>query len=216
MISENFKKRFLTSLILLLLVIIIFTFKPILVLVLIVIGNFAIIEFFKIIQKICKNKLKQLFFNIMFIIYLFTFCTFFFIFSNFLQLKILLFTFLVCCVASDLGGYFFGKFLKGPKLSKISPNKTIAGSLGSILLSCISIQTILIFYNISLNFKILLLGLSISIACQIGDIFFSFLKRKANLKDTENYLPGHGGFLDRIDGILLGIPVGFLFLKILL
>ena len=119
---------------------------------------------------------------------------------------ILLFT----CIASDVGGYVFGKFFKGPKLSKISPNKTIAGSVGSILLS--SITFLMLFYYFTKNFelKILSIGIITSASCQIGDLFFSYFKRKSKLKDTGNLLPGHGGILDRVDGILLGMPIGFI------
>ena len=111
--------------------------------------------------------------------------------------------------------WVFGKFFEGPKLSKISPNKTIAGSIGSIFLS--SITLIIIIYFFTKNFELynLFIAIITSVSCQLGDLFFSYLKRKSKLKDTGNLLPGHGGVLDRVDGILLGMPIGFITLLLL-
>ena len=113
-------------------------------------------------------------------------------------------------MASDIGGFLFGKILKGPKLTKISPNKTISGAIGSLIFSSFSILIMIYYLTKSFDPYILLIGCIISISCQIGDLFFSYLKRKSFLKDSGNFLPGHGGILDRIDGMLLGIPIGFL------
>ena len=113
---------------------------------------------------------------------------------------------LVGCVASDIGGYVFGKIFKGPKLTKISPNKTIAGSLGSFTLASLTTLSLIFLETNIINFSIFLIGLNTSLFCQLGDLFFSYLKRKAKLKDTGNFLPGHGGILDRLDGIFFGIP----------
>tara|TARA_B100001769_G_C21565829_1_gene321183 strand:- start:42 stop:383 length:342 start_codon:yes stop_codon:yes gene_type:complete len=110
----------------------------------------------------------------------------------------------------------FGKLFKGPKLTKISPNKTISGSLGSFTFSFLLVILFsLIFQNIIPLINLIILAGSISLGCQLGDILFSYLKRKANLKDTGKILPGHGGILDRIDGMMIGIPFGLLFLLIL-
>ena len=105
--------------------------------------------------------------------------------------------------------------MKGPKLTKISPNKTISGAIGSIIFTILSISFIsnIFFKNFSL--KILIISVVISLSCQIGDLFFSLIKRKAKLKDTGNFLPGHGGVLDRLDGILIGVPVGLIIFLIL-
>ena len=111
---------------------------------------------------------------------------------------------------SDIGGYFFGKIFKGKKLTKISPNKTYSGSIGSIVLSSSSLIFIDLvqkfFFNLNLiNFfqiKYLLITILISIVCQLGDLYVSFWKRKLNVKNTSNILPGHGGVLDRIDGLI--------------
>jgi phosphatidate cytidylyltransferase len=110
-----------------------------------------------------------------------------------------------------MGGFIFGKLFKGPKLTKISPNKTYSGAIGSIIFSVIVFSSLIFYFTGEFNYLILFTGIIISTACQIGDLFFSHLKRKARIKDTGNILPGHGGVLDRLDGIFLGIPFGFLF-----
>ncbi len=134
---------------------------------------------------------------------------------NDIHFKIILFIILLICISSDIGGILFGKILKGPKLTKISPNKTISGSLGSFILSMLTSSILLDYiFNTDLLNNILL-GFFVSLSVQFGDLFFSYLKRKASLKNTGNILPGHGGILDRIDGILLGIPVGLVYILIL-
>jgi phosphatidate cytidylyltransferase len=215
MIIKDLRKRILTSLILLFLIFLIIKFNFILVYSLIVLGVVSCLEFFNIIKKIFNNKYYLLTYNLLFIIYVFIFSLLFFFFSNILQLKIILFTLLFGCIASDIGGFIFGKIFKGPKLTKISPNKTISGSLGSFIFSCITIALIFYYYTENTNINILIIGLITSLFCQLGDLFFSFLKRKAKIKDTGNFLPGHGGALDRVDGIFLGIPFGFMALAIL-
>ena len=127
-----------------------------------------------------------------------------FFFSNFISLKILIFIILFGCIASDLGGFIFGKIFKGPKLTKISPNKTYSGAIGSLILTIITISLMFLFILKLFNYNIILISLIISISCQLGDLVFSYLKRKANIKDTGNFLPGHGRVLDRLDGIFFG------------
>ena len=210
MIVTNLKKRIYTSLALLLLVILIIKFKTILVFSLIVLGILSLIEFFEITKKIFKNRFYSLISNIFFLIYLFIFCLIFFFFSNFIQLKFILFSLLLGCIASDIGGFAFGKIFKGPKLTKISPKKTYAGALGSILFTSLTLFSLIFFLPVNVNYLIFIIAIITSIACQIGDLFFSYLKRKAKIKDTGNFLPGHGGVLDRLDGIFLGIPAGFI------
>ena len=119
------------------------------------------------------------------------------------------------CIFTDIGGYIFGKTFKGPKLTKISPKKTYAGAAGSIFFTLIIISLLFYYFLHSFNYKIIIIAFTTSIFCQIGDLIFSFLKRKAKLKDTGKFLPGHGGILDRLDGIFLGIPFGFLTLILL-
>jgi phosphatidate cytidylyltransferase len=213
--KKNLKKRVYTSIALFVLLLLMLIDNYALGYFLMVIATYSILEFFQIIKLILeKNKIKQLFINLVFIFYIFAFCAFFLTLSFFLHLKILLFIILLTCVVSDIGGFVFGKIFKGPKLTKISPKKTISGAIGSIIFS-----SAFVFMSISYLTKnfypyIFMTGCIISISCQIGDLFFSFLKRKASLKDTGNFLPGHGGFLDRIDGILLGVPIGFIILLI--
>ncbi len=207
--SINFKKRIYTSLFLFILLTLIYMSKFFLVLGLIIVGVVSLLEFFNIIKKLSKNYLISFFANSLFTIYIFLFCFLFFFFVNFYQLKIILFAILLCCIASDIGGYIFGKTLKGPKLTKISPNKTISGAAGSLISSLI-IFSVYIYLNTGVfNNKILFVSLITSVSCQVGDLLISYLKRKAKIKDTGNLLPGHGGILDRVDGILIGLPIGF-------
>ena len=208
MMEKNLKKRIFTSIALLLLTSLFFLSQFVLIYTLIVLGVLSIMEFTNLINKIIKQPKLIFFSNILFIIYIFLFSFFFFYFSNIFQLKILLFLILLACIASDVGGFIVGKTLKGPKLSKLSPNKTISGSFGSLVFASIFFSLGFFYLTNSINFKIILVGLLTSVFCQLGDLFFSFLKRKANMKDTGKILPGHGGILDRFDGILFGIPVG--------
>lgn len=122
------------------------------------------------------------------------------------------------CICSDIGGYIIGKSIGGKKLTKISPNKTISGSFGSF---CFSIVPLLIFYNINsseylLSISNFLMCLFTSLVCQLGDLFISYLKRKAKVKDTGNILPGHGGLMDRVDGIIFAIPFAFILSKLII
>ena len=214
MIKKNLKKRIYTSLLLVLLIFLMLNYNVILAYTLIILGTLSIIEFLNLTKKTFKTKFKLLTSNFFFIIYILLFCYIFFFFSNILQLKLILFSILFCCIASDVGGFIFGKIFKGPKLTKISPNKTIIGSLGSIFLSIIIMSISIFYFTNSVNLKIIIIASLTSVATQLGDLFFSLLKRKAKIKDTGNFLPGHGGVLDRIDGILLGIPIGFISLVI--
>ena len=116
------------------------------------------------------------------------------------------------CIFSDIGGYIVGKSIGGPKLTSISPNKTISGAIGSILLAIIGTFSVNILLDVLDQRKIITYVwiIAMSIFCQIGDLFISFLKRKAKVKDTGNILPGHGGILDRVDGLIIAVPFGIL------
>ena len=118
------------------------------------------------------------------------------------------------CIFTDMGGYIFGKILKGPKLTKISPKKTYTGVFGSFFLPLIAG---LVVYEYEFTDQIpadglyfLIIVLFISLISQIGDLIISYFKRKAKLKDTGKILPGHGGLLDRIDGMIFVFPFCYL------
>lgn len=132
----------------------------------------------------------------------------------------LLFVILIC-VFSDTGGYIVGKLIGGKKLTNISPNKTISGSIGSFIFSIFPLIIFLtVFSDSNLNFiaenmkknvyALIATSLFLSLICQIGDLFISYFKRQAKVKDTGSILPGHGGLLDRIDGLIFVIPVAFI------
>ena len=215
MILNNFKKRFLTSVFLLFLFFLIFKSYIILNYCLIVLGVLSILEFLNLSRKIFKNKLGLILLNIFFISFIFIFCFIFLMFFNNTLLKYTLSIILFGCIASDIGGFIFGKIFKGPKLTKISPNKTYSGAIGSIVLTLITVSILFYYFLKIFNLDTIILALVVSIFCQLGDLLFSLLKRKAKIKDTGNILPGHGGVLDRLDGIYLGIPVGILTLALL-
>ena len=135
---------------------------------------------------------------------------------------------LFICIFTDIGGYVFGKFFRGPKLTKISPKKTYSGVVGGYLFSIIFIT--FFFNNLDfiseltkievtpqeLSFENFILTIYISTASQFGDIIVSFFKRKSNIKDTGKIIPGHGGLLDRIDGMIFAYPAAYLLYKILI
>ena len=124
---------------------------------------------------------------------------------------------IIVCIFTDTGGYIFGKTFKGPKLTKISPKKTYSGVIGSFLISLLFGLIYIKYFGQKIRtlletdpFFIILLILFISSVSQIGDLIISYFKRKAKLKDTGKILPGHGGFLDRIDGIIFVMPITYL------
>ena len=113
---------------------------------------------------------------------------------------------------SDIGGYIFGKLFGGPKLTQISPNKTWAGAIGSIILSQFAFLIFFLNSNYKFNIIIIFMQLFLSMIGQFGDILMSYIKRKNNKKDTSNFIPGHGGFLDRVDGLIWIIIFGNFFI----
>ena len=122
---------------------------------------------------------------------------------------------ILICVATDIGGYAFGKLFKGPKLTKVSPNKTYSGVIGSYLCSLtVSYFFILYFQNfLIIEINLFLVTVLVSSVSQIGDIILSYFKRLSNLKDTGKLIPGHGGILDRVDGMIFALPfLNFFFL----
>tara|TARA_Y100000591_G_scaffold295338_1_gene284562 strand:+ start:1251 stop:1898 length:648 start_codon:yes stop_codon:yes gene_type:complete len=126
---------------------------------------------------------------------------------------------IIICISTDIGGYFFGKTFKGPKLTKISPNKTYSGMLGGYFVSIVTVN-LFFYYTFFENFeiftfKILIIVLLLSSISQIGDITISYFKRLSKIKNTGNIIPGHGGLLDRIDGMIFVFPFSYLILKII-
>lgn len=123
---------------------------------------------------------------------------------------------LLICIFSDVGGYIFGKIFKGPKITKISPNKTYTGSFGSFFCSvfflylCLNFISFLNEYNFDFSIINICLILTLSLSNQIGDLLISFFKRLYNQKDTGHLIPGHGGILDRIDGMIFTFPISLL------
>tara|TARA_B100000963_G_C22427881_1_gene580710 strand:- start:95 stop:760 length:666 start_codon:yes stop_codon:yes gene_type:complete len=131
------------------------------------------------------------------------------------------------CIFTDIGGYIFGRLFKGPKLTKISPNKTYSGAFGGFLLAIVAslIYSYYInsapwshfpwkFLELTKNYEatFLIFVLIISLTSQIGDLIISYFKRLAKIKDTGKIIPGHGGLLDRIDGLIFAIPISYLFI----
>ena len=123
---------------------------------------------------------------------------------------------ILICISTDTGGFIFGKLLGGIKLTRISPNKTYSGVLGSFFLSITLGHFYYIFFKeyLILEINYLIFVTIISLISQFGDLIISFIKRKAKLKDTGSILPGHGGILDRIDGVLIALPFGLVLISI--
>jgi phosphatidate cytidylyltransferase len=117
---------------------------------------------------------------------------------------------IIICTSTDIGGYVFGKIFKGPKLTKISPKKTYSGMIGGYLLSLISLSVIINFIDYENSIFLFLLTILISTASQLGDIIVSYFKRLSKIKNTGKLIPGHGGLLDRIDGMIFAFPVYYL------
>ena len=165
--------------------------------------------------KMSKNDIIK-FFGI---IYLITILYLAYLLRKIFGVNIFIFVIFIC-ILTDIGGYVFGNFFKGPKLTKISPNKTYAGMIGSFILPIltgyiyINFQDFLKVFDISNLQKekliFFLIIFFISATSQIGDLIISYFKRLAKIKNTGKILPGHGGLLDRVDGIIFAIPVSFL------
>ena len=176
------------------------------------------IEWIKVIEKIRFKKLYRIIHIILFLIYLLM--AFIVCFNVFIIDKYFFLTILMICVFSDVGGYVFGKTFGGKKLTKISPNKTVSGSIGSFILSYIGFFVIYLYFGDLLFVRLQIEALVfipffISLICQLGDLFISYFKRRAKIKNTGNLIPGHGGLLDRIDGSIFALPIGFIIISLL-
>ena len=154
--------------------------------------------------------------------FIFLFFSFYSAYSIRLENLIYFLFIITICISTDIGGYIFGKLFKGPKLTKISPNKTYSGMLGSFFLAIVTSFFFVSKFNLSYinnldfneNMFFLLFTLLISLVSQIGDLIISFFKRYSKIKDTGKIFPGHGGILDRIDGMIFVFPFVY-FLQIL-
>ena len=221
--TKEITKRILTSLFLITLLGLVFFYSFILIISLIIISLISWIEFYGLISKIFnKNTFRINFLKLsikaLSLVYLTIFS--FLIFSGIMQdnYDLNMFYLFSICIFSDIGGLIFGKIFKGKKLTKISPNKTISGSIGSFILSLILVPFFIYLSPEKFNnpFDLIILAIIVSFSCQLGDLFISYLKRKAKVKDTGDLLPGHGGVLDRIDGILFAVPVGMILWEFLI
>ena len=227
--SQNLIKRIITSIILLsLLFLVSFSNQYIFILSILILGIIICIEannlFLKLLKKnqygktslFKKFNIKFLTLNIIALSYIFlVFCNFSYEIYKY-EGSIFFLYIISICFFTDIGGYAFGKIIGGKKLSKISPNKTISGTVGSFLFS-ITPLIIILNYNyldFELNLNNIIFCLCISLISQLGDLFISFIKRKAKIKDTGNILPGHGGVLDRLDGIIFAVPFSYFLLKL--
>ena len=169
-------------------------------------------EFYNLLCKIFTHKNKAYIFFFCFLVlifltYLFCFIWFNFISDNYFD-RIFLFLLISISISTDIGGFVFGKIMKGKKITKISPNKTYSGMFGSYITS---VTVVLIFFKNYIDIQNLLyIAFFASSISQLGDLFISYLKRKAKLKDTGKILPGHGGILDRFDGLIFVLTIGSL------
>jgi len=216
--TKNLSKRILTSLFLLLILSIsIFFNKYLFLAMLIIISFISFIEFNNLIKKSFKKEEKliiaiQILSVLFFILFAYT------SYEIYDRSLISIIWFITICILSDTGGFVIGKLVGGKKLTKISPNKTIAGSIGSFIFSLIPLMFLLqindIYNNINLA-HLVIISLLLSTICQAGDLLISYFKRKAKVKDTGSILPGHGGLLDRIDGLIFVLPAAHLIDKII-
>ena len=202
---SNFKKRFVVSLIAFPLIYILLYQKVLFNLIILITFLFCLYEWIKIFKK--KNIIFFLGLLILLIFLISLIRIYNFNDFNLKFLWLILITWL-----TDIGGYVFGKLFGGAKLIKISPNKTWSGAIGSIILSQFAILIFLLDVNYQFNIYIIFVQLFLSIIGQIGDILMSYIKRKNNKKDTSNFIPGHGGFLDRVDGLIWVIIFGNIFI----
>ena len=219
--TKELQKRLFTSFILIFVLVVCLFLNKFSWLILVIAASIIIfLEFNNLVNKIWKKKeFSKHFIKIICFFYLLLF-----IYSAYFVYEIGLLDIIIIlsiCIFSDIGGYVAGKTIGGKKLIKISPNKTISGTVGSFLFSLIPIGVFFIIYNYTNNslfhlseplIEIIFFSLAISLICQLGDLLISYFKRKAKVKDTGTILPGHGGLLDRIDGIIFAIPFGLLLL----
>ena len=207
------KKRIITSLFLLLIIYFSFINSYALYFLIFFLNFIALEEFSKLFKKTYKNKKKIIFVTLIlstFYMVYFTLVIIYFLNGSFENSKYTLFFILLICIFTDIGGFIFGKIIGGIKLTSISPKKTFSGLIGSFIFALLFGFIVYKFFNdlMYINLNIFLFIILVSFISQIGDLSISYLKRIAKLKDTGNILPGHGGILDRIDGMIFALPVG--------
>ncbi len=202
---SNFKIRLIVSLLAFPLIYVLLYQKTLSNLLILIVFLFCIFEWVKIIKK--KNTIFFLG-----LIVLFVFLLSLLRIYNFEEFNLTFLWLIVLTWLSDIGGYIFGKLFGGPKLTQISPNKTWAGAIGSIILSQFAFLIFFLNSDYKFNITIIFMQLFLSIIGQFGDILMSYIKRKNNKKDTSNFIPGHGGFLDRVDGLIWIIIFGNFFI----
>ena len=219
--NKELKKRIITSTFLLILLCLMFFYTYVLIISLILIALISWVEFYGLISKIFKkedktSKILRFIYKAASLFYL-TILIYLIISTSVIsaQYKILIIYPILISIMSDIGGLVIGKIFKGKKLTKISPKKTISGSIGSFIFSIFLIPFFINHLPEQNLSSLLLITMFISLISQLGDLFISLLKRIAKVKDTSDLLPGHGGVLDRIDGIIFSIPFGFLALSYL-
>jgi phosphatidate cytidylyltransferase len=213
-------KRIITSIILFLIAIFcILIHKFVFVLILIVTLFVCFKEWrdinYKYFKKKQHNNWKYFFVQFVGLVYLFIFLSTSIALRGNNTESIAFFIIILCiCIFSDIGGYVFGKVVGGKKLTKISPNKTISGSLGSFIFSILPVLLFNLQIYTGVSFEVLSINIAlcliVSLVCQLGDLLISYFKRLNKVKDTGTILPGHGGLLDRIDGIIFAIPTVYI------
>ena len=213
-------KRILTSILLFLITIFcILIHKFVFILILIVTLFIAFNEWrninYKYYKKKQRNNWKYFFLQFVGLIYLIIFLSTSIALRGNSSESIAFFIIILCiCIFSDIGGYVFGKLIGGKKLTKISPNKTISGSLGSFIFSILPVLLFNLQNYTGVSFKFLPINITlcliVSLICQLGDLLISYFKRLNKVMDTGTILPGHGGLLDRIDGLIFAIPTVYI------
>ena len=164
-------------------------------------------EYIQLIKKIKITKFLKnfsIYFAFLYLVFVSSY-----ILINYDEIKNILFYFLIICICTDIGGLILGKTFKGKKLTKISPNKTYSGFYGSFIVSFLVMFFMSNYLNLNI-FILIIFTFTVCLLSQLGDLFFSYLKRLCKVKDTGKILPGHGGILDRVDGIIVSVPINIL------
>ena len=164
-------------------------------------------EYIQLIKKIKITKFLKnfsIYFAFLYLVFVSSY-----ILINYDEIKNILFYFLIICICTDIGGLILGKTFKGKKLTKISPNKTYSGFYGSFIVSFLVMFSISNYLNLNI-YILIIFTFTVCLLSQLGDLFFSYLKRLCKVKDTGKILPGHGGILDRVDGIIVSVPINIL------